>query len=293
MPAKDEGSGFGAYPGFGGEPQKGIPWSLHFRAQGAGSINERAGKMEATGSKWQSAETIGTFLEGIRRAVPGAELQMRVIGRIAELWCPSPARILDLGCGDGIMGRFLLDLFPDAHGVFLDFSDPMLDAARKLLNGHSRATVLKADFETSGWLEAVASSTPFDLVVSAFAIHHQTDERKERLYEEIYPLLKPGGAFLNLEHVSSPTGALGELFDQFYIDHLHDFYLASDPARNRDDVAETYHNRPDKDENILAPLDVQCGWLREIGFQDVDCFFKVFEIALFGGRKPAFSPSAD
>jgi hypothetical protein len=37
----------------------------------------------------------------------------------------------------------------------------------------------------------------------------------------------------------------------------------------------------------LALVDVQCGWLREIGFQDVDCFFKVFELALLGGRKPA------
>jgi hypothetical protein len=38
-------------------------------------------------------------------------------------------------------------------------------------------------------------------------------------------------------------------------------------------------------EYILAPVDLQCAWLRLIGFQDVDCFFKVFELALFGGRK--------
>jgi len=27
-------------------------------------------------------------------------------------------------------------------------------------------------------------------------------------------------------------------------------------------------------------------WLQEIGFADVDCYFKIFELALFGGRKP-------
>jgi hypothetical protein len=27
--------------------------------------------------------------------------------------------------------------------------------------------------------------------------------------------------------------------------------------------------------------------LREIGYTDVDCYLKVFELAVFGGRKPA------
>jgi hypothetical protein len=42
---------------------------------------------------------------------------------------------------------------------------------------------------------------------------------------------------------------------------------------------------PAKRENILAPVEEQCRWLRLIGFADVDCFLKVFELALFGGRK--------
>ena len=38
--------------------------------------------------------------------------------------------------------------------------------------------------------------------------------------------------------------------------------------------------------NILAPVEVQCQWLREIGFTDVDCYLKMFEVAVFGGRRP-------
>jgi hypothetical protein len=45
--------------------------------------------------------------------------------------------------------------------------------------------------------------------------------------------------------------------------------------------------QPDKKENILAPGEEQCRWLRLIGFADVDCFLRVFELALFGGRKAA------
>ena len=55
---------------------------------------------------------------------------------------------------------------------------------------------------------------------------------------------------------------------------------------NRDEVAQEYYFRRDKQANILIPLDLQCRWLEEIGFVDVDCFFKLLETALFGGRKP-------
>ncbi len=46
------------------------------------------------------------------------------------------------------------------------------------------------------------------------------------------------------------------------------------------------NHRPNKVDNILAPVEVQCQWLRESDFVDVDCFFKVFQLALFGGKKP-------
>ena len=58
------------------------------------------------------------------------------------------------------------------------------------------------------------------------------------------------------------------------------------PGQSRDEVARHYYDRPDKSANILAPVERQCTWLREIGFTDVDCYLKVFELAVFGGRRP-------
>jgi hypothetical protein len=66
---------------------------------------------------------------------------------------------------------------------------------------------------------------------------------------------------------------------------LYQFHLDSGSSRSRKELAREYYARPDKRENILAPVETQCAWLRAIGFQDVDCFFKLFELALFGGRK--------
>ena len=237
-------------------------------------------------SEWQTQALSTAYLEGVRGAIPGAALQLDVIAKIVGLWCDAPSHILDLGCGNGILGRFLLGLFPAAQGLFVDFSQPMLAAARENLSDRPRATIVEADFGTPQWLEAVAAHQPFDVVISGFAIHHQPDTRKQALYAEIYRLLAAGGVFLNLEHVASRTPAGEHLFDEFFIDHLHDYHLALAPGQARASVADTYTKRPDKHENILAPVGDQCRWLREIGFEDVDCFFKLFELALFGGRKP-------
>lgn len=236
-------------------------------------------------SKWQTEQLAETFLRDVRGAIPGAKLQMAVLTHIVKSWCPHPNRILDLGCGDGILGRTLSAVFPSAHVVFADFSDPMLDAARKILGRNPLATVARADFSNPAWVQEVGSNPTFDIVISGLAIHHQPDERKKQLYAEIHSTLAPGGVFLNLEHVSSCSKAGQELFDEFFIDHLWDYHRASGRTETRESVASTYYHRADKKENILAPVEVQCHWLRQIGFLDVDCFLKVFELAIFGGRK--------
>ena len=236
-------------------------------------------------SEWQTRELATAYLEGVRGAIPGADLQLATIEKIVRLWCDRPCEVMDLGCGDGILGRYLLNIFPTARCTFVDFSEPMLESLNEKVSSLSNVKVVKGDFSSPLWLDGVSQSAPFDIVISGFSIHHQPDKRKQQLYAEIYHLLSPGGVFLNLEHVASLTPAGEQLFDEFFLDYLHHFHTRSVPDTTRESIAATYYNRADKKENILAPVEEQCRWLREIGFRDVDCFFKIFELALFGGRK--------
>ena len=231
---------------------------------------------------WKASAVASIYLEGVRAAIPLAQEQLDVMLRL--LAAGRPVRdFLDLGCGDGALGAAIFDRFPQARGVLVYFSEPMLEAARKRFAAQSYSVrCANADYGAASWIAAADAGGPFDAIVSGYSIHHQPDGRKREVYQEIFGLLAPGGLFLNLEHVASASPWVASVHDGLFLDHLERHH----PGRSRAEVEKTYYNRPDSAANILAPLETQCQWLREIGYTDVDCYMKVFELAVFGGRKP-------
>ena len=196
---------------------------------------------------WASAEVAQGYLDNGHR-VPRREVGY---AELLELLPAHPRRVLDLGTGDG----HLLGLI-GAPGIALDFSATMLEAARTRFANRPDVEVVEHNFNAT--LPALGS---FDAVVSSFAIHHCADERKRELYGEVFTRLAPGGVFANLDHVSSPTP------------RLHAEFLA---------IVDT----PEDPANQLLDVETQLGWLREIGFVDVECFWKWRELALLAGVKP-------
>jgi tRNA (cmo5U34)-methyltransferase len=171
-------------------------------------------------------------------------------------------RVLDLGTGDGRLIALLLGDRPEMHAVGVDFSDVMLAAARERFAGDPRVELVRHDLDDS--LPALGR---FDAVVSSFAIHHLEDARKRSLYQEAFDLLEPGGVFANFEHVASPTQRLHEAF----------FAAIGEPLETEDLSDRT------------LDVETQLGWLREVGFEDVDCHWKWLEMALLAGVRPSAS----
>lgn len=190
------------------------------------------------------------------------EIPHRADGEGVLLECipKGASRILDLGCGNGHLLAMVLERFPEATGIAVDFSPTMLELARCRFAGDGRVEVREHNLD-----HRLPELGKFDAVVSSFAIHHVTDERKRELYGEVFSLLLPGGAFCNLEHVSSPTT------------RLHSEFLAT--------LGKTLET--DDPSNKLLDVETQLGWLRTIGFEDVDCYWKWRELALLVGVKPA------
>ena len=233
---------------------------------------------------WKDHSVAAAFLDERSLTIPDRQRQLEVLLRVVKSTCSDPRRILDLGCGDGILLGTLLEAFPRASGIALDFSPLMLErASRRLSKFATRAATVEADLQSPAWTSSVQG--PFDVVVSGFAIHHLTDERKRAVYREIYGLLAGGGVFVNSEHVSSATPRIEKMFHAAMGEHLYLTRKEKGEKVTPEQAYREYVERPDAAANILASVEDQCQWLRAIGFREVDCFWKYFELAIFGGTK--------
>jgi tRNA (cmo5U34)-methyltransferase len=171
-----------------------------------------------------------------------------------------PERIdhfLDLGTGDGRLISLVREAHPQARAVGLDLSEPMLARAGARFDGDGSVELRAHDLS-----EPLPPGEKFDAIVSGLAIHHLEDARKHEAFAEIRELLRPGGVFANLDLVESASPELHERFRQ-------------EIGRVEDDPADR-----------LADLSAQLGWLRDTGFENVECLFKWRELALMVATRP-------
>ncbi len=206
-------------------------------------------------SEWSDP---GRVTEYLSREIPHREIAE---GMLLEALPDRIDRFLDLGTGDGRLLRLVRKRFPEARGVGLDSSEPMLAQAADHMAGAPGVELRAHDLRIP-----LAESGTFDAVVSGLAIHHLKDERKEELFGEIHGLLAPGGVFANLDLVRSATPQLHERF--------------------RHQIGRTQDDPTDR----LADLSEQMGWLREAGFSEVECHFKWLELALVVGIESESKP---
>jgi len=204
---------------------------------------------------WTSSEHVNYYLERADSISHRADGEAALLEFIA----PGTRRILDLGTGDGRLLALVRQRHPDTEAVAVDFSPAMLDAARKRFVGDTAVEVVEHNMDNP--MPALGS---FDAVISSFAIHHLVHERKRALSAEVFGLLNAGGVFCNLEHVASPSQRLHEEFL-----HRIGFTVETEDPSNK-----------------LLDVETQLGWLREIGFADVDCQWKWRELALLTGVRP-------
>lgn len=236
---------------------------------------------------WQNAESAQWFLESVRGGLPFAAAQFDVMLHMVAAANLPIRRFLDIGSGDGILSAVMLNSYPASEAVLVDFSPPMLEAASARLAAASTPPVLiSADLLAEDWIARVAPLAPFDAIVSGFAIHHLPDARKQALYAEIHELLAPGGVFAHIEHVAPEAPWIRAAFDEGVVAGLVRHAREHDASSSAAEVAAAYAQRPDQHANILAPLDLQCAWLREAGFIEVTAPFRWYELAVFGGYRP-------
>lgn len=134
--------------------------------------------------------------------LPRREERFDEIVRIIRETQSDVARILDLGCGPGNLSVRLLDAFPQATVIGVDFDPALLVLARERLAAcGERAVLLAGDLRADTWAKGVPA--PVDAVVSSTALHWLAAEQLDRLYRAVARILRPDGVLLNADHVGS------------------------------------------------------------------------------------------
>lgn len=194
----------------------------------------------------------------------------------------SGLNILDLGCGDGVIAKYLQSKSDDNNFYLIDASEEMLKKAKENLGP---VNVFYQHLSFEDYIEKQSEDSKYDIVISANAIHHLDFVQKTRLFMQIYNELKYGGIFMNIDPVH-PTSSYSEKI-QFEIWRN----WMNETLENNGHVEEIgkYDNIPlvykNNLENKPSSLFDQLQALSQCGFRDVDCFYKYSIFTVFGGVK--------
>lgn len=215
---------------------------------------------------WNAA----TYNTERRRLIPCFDSFYGSVVELVSRFCPASPCILDLGAGTGLLSTQILNRLPTARLTLLDLDQTMLEQAIRHLDAWQPDIVLQP-------LTAELPTGPFDAVVSALAIHHLSHGEKQALYGRILNVLTPGGIFINAEQVAGQSPRLQALFEDVHLTMARQ--LGSSEAEIEAAIERMKYDR-------CATVSDQLLWLEQSGYEDVECFFRSFRFAVFGGWKP-------
>lgn len=220
---------------------------------------------ERPGHHWRNPDRAREYVQRMDALGEERQRQFELLVRLLPYPRDAAIRVLDIGAGHGAAAAAVLASYPRARALLLDISPAMIELGRERLACFAgRYRYLEWDFVDGSLPQGEG---PFQVVVSSLAIHHLPAEATRRLYREARSLLAPGGCFLNLDIVAAPTPALEELYRR----------LAEEGG---------WSSGPSGRHSRLHELGQHLEWLREAGFAEVDCFWKQWHLALFGGFVP-------
>lgn len=148
---------------------------------------------------WHSRAYVDDWIK--RDATRDEERRPRIRQMVEMAALPhDPAiQVLDVGAGYGFVTEEVLRAFPNARVTLQDYSDLMFAHAReRLTKASNQLTYVLCDLTEPGWTARVGG--PFDLIVSAIAIHNLRGmDAIATCYRGIARLLKPGAPFLDYD----------------------------------------------------------------------------------------------
>lgn len=110
--------------------------------------------------------------------------------------------VLDLACGPGSLAGRILNRFPGAQVIGLDYDPVLLAIADASLSAQygERFTAVDADLASPGWGRSLPAGA-VQVAVSSTALHWLEPHQLVALYASLGTILPVGGVFMNADHL--------------------------------------------------------------------------------------------
>jgi tRNA (cmo5U34)-methyltransferase len=178
--------------------------------------------------------------------------------------------ILDVGAGTGLLTALLAAALPKATFTLVDISPQMLEQAKARFGEDTRFQYQVVDFQTDHLPH------PCDAVVSALSLHHAELMELSKVFRRIHAALAPKGLFVNADQVLGVTHGNEAKYEAVWRSSARQL-----GCNEADLTAAIGRMKADR----TATLDDQLDTLRNVGFEDVECWYKNFRFAVYSGRK--------
>ncbi|NJM98795.1 MAG: class I SAM-dependent methyltransferase [Phormidesmis sp. RL_2_1] len=136
--------------------------------------------------------------------LPDRELRFQVMLDTVSYLLPESFTAIDLACGPGSISQRLLNRFPQANCIAIDYDPVLLAIGQGVLSTMGdRLRWVEADLTQGSWVESVGEAS-VDVVLTTTALHWLPIDKLVNLYQQLGQIIRPGGLFLNGDHLYFP-----------------------------------------------------------------------------------------
>jgi len=178
-------------------------------------------------------------------------------------------RVLDLGCGNGMLSEVVLEKLPNSHVVGFDLTENMLKAFdRKLSKYSGKFELIQGDFRTD------PIGNKYDIIIAGLSLHHLTWPERENFCKILYSSLNDGGIFISRDIIIDEDQNIRSQQYGFWKEFMRSH--GEDPDFWYSKHIEKDHPMTLKDHFL---------WLRKAGFSDVACQWRHYNFAITTAKK--------
>jgi len=210
------------------------------------------------------ASQANTYENLMERLVPQYKIQHEILYELLPDNSEEQLRVLDLGCGNGVLSEIVLKKLPNAYIVGFDLTPKMLEAYEKNLSSYrGRYELLLGDYR----FDPIGSN--YDIILAGLTLQHLTWGERIDFYKLIYSTLNRNGLFILNDIIIDKDWDTRKTQYSSWMEYI---------ASNGEDPEFWLDKHLTKDYPVT--LEDHFKWLEQAGFSKMDCYWRFHNFAI-------------